>query len=278
MTDKPTSDPTHHPSSSSGILTKADILEELSHRRLIKDGIPENVEGCSYDLRIGTIFREGRIIKGKQGAGDQVLLQPGEIISLFTLEELDLPANIAATAFPINALSSQGLLVLNPGHIDPGFNGPLTVRVINIRYTPKSIDLGTPIFTVIFERLPQPTNKYAKNVPREVAELRFNAADVEQNPKSLAKLVMLGKDKPLMTGEEVDRRIREHWMSRWALGASIIAAIFAVLAVVVTLVIEAYRANPRLDNANPAPVNVERSTPTPTLSPASEPSRQNKPR
>lgn len=222
-----------------GILPADEIMDEVKENRIIKGGIESSVQACSYDMRIGTIFRHGRIIKGQQAAGDVVLVEPGEIISVFTLEELDLPADVAATVFPINAMSSEGLLVLNPGHVDPGFKGPLTVRAINIRATSKSIDLGTPIFTVIFERLSRPTPKpYTRSVDRQQREIKFNATDVEQNPKSMANLVMLGAVKPLITGEEVDRRIENHWMSKVVIVGTIItvalsaiAAIFAVIAV-----------------------------------------------
>src|SRR6185437_8683197 len=113
----------------SGPLTYDDIANELAHKRLIIGGELSCVEACSYDMRVGTIFRDGSRISGAKG---QVILQPGDIVSLFTLEELNLPADIAATAFAINAMSSEGLLVLNPGHVDPGFRGPLTVKAINI--------------------------------------------------------------------------------------------------------------------------------------------------
>src|ERR1700738_3518011 len=183
----------------SGILTYDDIVEELKHGRLITKGEVRYVEACSYDLRVGTIFREGLPIKGEPG---QAILQPGDIVSLFTLEELDLPDDIAATAFAINAMSSQGILVLNPGHIDPGFKGPLTVRAINLRATSKPIDLGARVFTVIFERLPKSTSRPSPAIAdsRQERENKFSEMDVAQNPHSIARLVMLGKDKPLMTG------------------------------------------------------------------------------
>ncbi len=258
MTDSDSSKSTStHP----GILTATEIRQEIESAKLVRFGVLENVQGCSYDLRIGTIFRDGKIMKGQQAVGDQVLLEPGEIITVFTLEELELPDDVMATAFPINALSSQGLLVLNPGHIDPGYHGPLQVRAINIRQTPKSIDLGTDIFTVIFERLPKPTTPYEHNTDRRTAELRCNAIDVEQNPKSLARLVMLGKDKPLMTGEEVDRRVRAYWMtwiedkplmtredvkkqisSYWATKVVLVTSVAAALFSVIAVFIAAYRA------------------------------------
>jgi deoxycytidine triphosphate deaminase len=214
----------------SGILTYDDIVAELRKGKLITKGIESNVEACSYDLRVGTIFKEGQIITGEQG---QVILQPGDIVSLFTLEELDLPPDVAATAFAMNAMSSQGILVLNPGHVDPVYKVPLRFILINIRATPKSIDLKTKIFTVVFERLPKVTSQPYPPIEDDRAERerKFNSSDVEQNPHSMARLVMLGKDRPLMTGDEVDRRIREHWTTRVILVATLVAALFAVIGV-----------------------------------------------
>jgi deoxycytidine triphosphate deaminase len=239
-----------------GILTYDDILAELKQGKLITHGIESNVEACSYDLRVGTIFKEGQIITGEQG---QVILQPGDIVSLFTLEELDLPADIAATAFAMNAMSSQGILVLNPGHVDPGYKGPLTVRVINLRATPKSIDLKTNIFTVVFERLPKVTSKPYPPIKddRVGRERKFNSSDVEQNPHSMARLVMLGKDRPLMTGDEVDRRIREHWTTALIFVATLVAAVFAVVAV-----LRSESARPTQTNSPPL---IQMATPSPPI-------------
>lgn len=252
----------------SGILTYDDILNELNHKRLIIDGDSSCVEACSYDMRVGTIFRDGSRISGSKG---QVILQPGDIVSLFTLEELNLPADIAATAFAINAMSSEGLLVLNPGHVDPGFRGPLTVRAINIRATPKAIDVGTKIFTVIFERLPRVTSRpySAGSGNREDRELRFNATDVEQNPQSMSRLVMLGKDKPLMTGDEVDRRIRDHWTTKATVIGTIIGLVLAGIAAVFAIM-GVYRTEPtkiiQQPTASPSPSVLEQTaSPTPSV-------------
>jgi deoxycytidine triphosphate deaminase len=223
-----------------GILTDQDIKAEIEAGRLIRLGLIENIEACSYDLRAGTIFKRGKIIKKDE---DYVVLEPGDIISLFTLEEVLLPADIAATVFPINSMSSQGLLVLNPGHIDPGFSGPITVRAINLRSTPQTIDIGIPIFTIIFERLPKAVGKpynerHTLATNRSANEKAFKSTDVQQNPLSMGRLVMLGKDRPLMTGDEVDRRIRDHWSTKATLVGTLaglllagIAAIFAIIGV-----------------------------------------------
>lgn len=245
----------------SDILTYDDIVEELRQGRLITNGIVANVEACSYDLRVGTIFREGLPINGVQG---QAILQPGDIVSFFTLEELDLPPNVTATAFAINAMSSQGILVLNPGHIDPGFKGPLTVRAINLRATSKPIDLGTKIFTVVFERLATPTSRPYPAIPdtRQERENKFNEMDFSQNPRSVSRLVMLGKDKPLMTGDEVDRRIRDHWTTKLTVIGTVVGIIIALIATVFTI-IGLYRADPaQVRSLQAAPVSSPHDSPS----------------
>jgi len=200
---------------SPGILTGDEIRLEIAAGHLIKNHVDAGIQGCSYDLRIGTIFSEDRIIRRVPNGQDQdpIIVPPGGIISLFTLEDLDLPDDVSATAFAMNFMSSEGVLVLNPGHVDPGFKGPLTVRILNVRATSKALLFGTPIFTVIFQRLPKSTKPYSRNKSREQRELDFKAKDVEQNPKTLVGLINAGKDKPLMTVDEVDKRIREHWIS-----------------------------------------------------------------
>ena len=46
-----------------------------------------------------------------------------------------------------------GILALNAGHIDPGYDGPIVIRLINIRSIPWVLTMGDPIFTVVFQTL-----------------------------------------------------------------------------------------------------------------------------
>jgi hypothetical protein len=164
-------------------------------------------------------------------------------------------------------MSSQGILVLNPGHIDPGYCGPLTVRAINLGATTKPIDLGARIFTVVFERLTKETSKPypALQGSREERENKFSEMDFAQNPHSLGRLLEVGSDKPLMTGDEVDRRIREHWYSKATLIGTLMGVILAAIAALFA-VIGVYRA----DAAKPSAQNTSSSSPSP--SPSVEPS------
>lgn len=219
-----------------GILSKEDIINEMEQGRLITRADESSVEPCSYDMKIGTIFSNGQVVNGSHPkANEQVIIQPGEIISVFTFEELDLPVNIAATAFAMNSQSSRGLLVLNPGHIDPGFKGSLTVKVLNLRKVPLALGLGTPIFTIVFECLPKSTDAYDRNMSRNEREREFNARDVETAPRDLAELVVLSKKYPFPTRQEVKDIVKGHWSSWVALSFMFIAAIGAIVAAVAAI-------------------------------------------
>lgn len=208
--------------------------------------MPENVQACSYDLRIGTIFKDGEAIVGDEGGTNKhVVLKAGDVLSMFTLEELALPPDICATVFPINSQSSRGLLVLNPGHVDPGYDGPITVKVLSISKSEMIIKRGEPIFTVIFDRLEAATSKpYPGNgKSRSKRELEFAEQDLNVSPSSLVKLV--GEPNSLF----VDQMIRSHWMSKWSTILSAGALIFAVIAALPVFKDAADKVRPTADSA-----------------------------
>lgn len=216
------------------ILRYEDIEAAISHGELLVNAVQASIQSASYDLRVGTIFREGQIINADHPEhARQFSIQPGELVSIFTLEEVKLPADTAGFAFAMNALSSQGLLVLNPGHVDPGYQGPLTVKAINLRKTPISISRGLSIFTLVFFKVgAHTTHPYAKNQPdRSAKETTFHATELERMPNSLADLLRASKDLPLVASDQMDRAIRKHWMSRWTLVLTAVAATTGVIAI-----------------------------------------------
>jgi len=75
--------------------------------------------------------------------------------------------DLAGIAFPPASLSLKGLLTTNPGHIDPGYNGPLHLTVINMGRAPIALKAGERIMRVLFLVLTdkRPTTPYnARNM------------------------------------------------------------------------------------------------------------------
>jgi deoxycytidine triphosphate deaminase len=221
-----------------GVLAKQDLETAIDQANLILNANKSHLQACSYDMRVGTIFKNGQILNDTHADGNkQFSIEPGEIISIFTLEELNLPTNVMATAFAMNAQSSRSLLVLNPGHIDPGFKGCLTVKAINFRKVPLTISRDMPIFTVVFEVLPHSTTSpYTKNVTREQQERNFNASVVEQATNNISEIIIQGKDSPYVTKQEAKEIVQNHWMTWLTLILTFVAALSGILAVVLTIV------------------------------------------
>ena len=132
---------------------------------------------------------------------------------------------MCATAFAINKMSSQGFLVLNPGHVDPGFKGPLSVKALNIRKVPMPLHIGDNIFTVIFQRLSKPAPEFTHNFSdRQAREWDFNKTVVETAPRTIFEMMAADRDGPYPGRDEVRSMITRHWTT-WAAAAVTIATL-----------------------------------------------------
>lgn len=193
--------------SNCGVLVEAEIKELIANSQLVIQGDSSQVRGCSYDLTVGTIFWQEKVYSAPD---TQIVIPPGGVVAILTKEELDLPNDMFATAFAINKMSSRGLLVLNPGHVDPGFKGALTVKALNLRKVPMTLEAGANIFTVIFQRLPRSTTAYppiAKD--RKSRERDFNETTVETSPRTIFEMMVLDRDGPYPSREEVKSLLKD---------------------------------------------------------------------
>ena len=118
------------------------------------------IQPSSVDLHIGKIYvpetpdpQPGCSTKPIQGNGEQFVLKVGQTAIVSTLETVELPSNIAAFGFPPTLVSARGILMTNPGHIDPGFRGDLRFTVINMGRKDFALVPGEPIVTLLFVEL-----------------------------------------------------------------------------------------------------------------------------
>lgn len=221
-----------------GVLCEEGIRTGVKVRDLITDPSDDSFQPSSYDLRIGTVFIEGKMIgKDSPNANDSVVLLPGDVVSITTLEEVRLPKDVMATVFPINAHSRKGFMVLNPGHIDPGFEGFLTVKALNLRKVPLAILRQEKILTIIFEKLRKTTRGYGSNQPRDVRERKILAEDVESSPVDLSQVITSSKRMPFVTREVVKEELHASWMSKLPLLLGLIALIVAVSALALNVLV-----------------------------------------
>jgi deoxycytidine triphosphate deaminase len=120
------------------------------------------IQPSSIDLHVGAIFRPG-VKPGRSGSAShprsQLSLGTGETAIVQTKESINLPADYAAFGFPPSSISSQGLLMTNPGHVDPGYSGTLSFTVINMGREPFNLGPKLPIVTLLVFKLSKSAGK-----------------------------------------------------------------------------------------------------------------------
>jgi deoxycytidine triphosphate deaminase len=148
-----------------GVLPSHEIVQRINAGQLIrnprlKDGQPD-VQPASYDLTAGRAVwtdspsGETKELSYSSGGGEKpfAVLQPGQMMSIITHEEILMPADLCGTVFSKNRLALNGIFAFNAGHVDPGFEGPIVIRLINLRRNRYTVNLGEPIFTIVFQSL-----------------------------------------------------------------------------------------------------------------------------
>ena len=155
-----------------GVLTKKQIEDRVNNGQLLrhprKDGDGQlDIEADSYDLAAGTaIWKESGVNRNEQkvttlkhnpdlSRAEQltVSVQPGQMVFVVTQEDVLMPMDLCGTVYSRNNLALKGILALNAGHVDSGYEGPIAIRLINMRATPWNLALGDPIFTIAFQTL-----------------------------------------------------------------------------------------------------------------------------
>lgn len=155
-----------------GTLSKNKIIEHFEKGELIlnphkKDDGSFDVEPASYDLHAGmAIWKEldtqsgtSTVKKVSFNSSANILtqeivhLQPGQVMFIITKEEVKMPKELCGTVYAKNKFSREGILALTTGHIDPGIQCPIVIRLINLRSIPYSFHLGDAIYTIVFHTL-----------------------------------------------------------------------------------------------------------------------------
>lgn len=123
----------------------------------------DQIQPSSVDLTIDSIFLPGtenevkRNINIQTVGNDEYLIKPGETVIIQVAQEFDMPKDVGGIVFPPNRLSKLGLLMTNPGHIDPGFKGKITVCLINMGGENRRLWKGQIILTLLLFKVDDTT-------------------------------------------------------------------------------------------------------------------------
>jgi deoxycytidine triphosphate deaminase len=184
------------------------------------------IQPASIDLTIGDILLP-EINQDQEGSLQKPLkfhrLRSGHTAIVQTKEKLDLPSDLAAIGFPPSSVSSQGLLMTNPGHVDPGYKGRMKFTVINMGRESFLLKTGEIIVTLLFFRLTHSATKsYSERNPvitgdvteQQLSTLAKDFLDFERRAEDVAK-------KTVQT---------ERW---WNVGVPVVGTLIGVAVVVI---------------------------------------------
>lgn len=119
----------------------------------------------SYNLAIG------KIIDSLGNEHETYNLPPQGIVNVVSKELLELPNNLVAYATIKNGMSRKGLLAINIGIIDPGYNGMVASHLINFGREAIEIKSGQVFLRLTFHKLDLP--KVNKSIKMSYSEEEY---------------------------------------------------------------------------------------------------------
>ena len=125
-------------------------------------GADSPLQAASVDLRIGRIFLPGAVLPASGSEAKpmfEYVMRSGQTAVVETLETLYLPDHIAAIGFPPSTVSFKGILMTNPGHVDPGFEGRLRFTLINMSRQDYVLRAGDAVVTLLLIELSGATQR-----------------------------------------------------------------------------------------------------------------------
>lgn len=113
---------------------------------------PEQVQPASLDIRLGDEIR--CISTGDVWKGEEVELIPGERYLGHTKERIELPKDLAAQLAGRSTIGRRGIIIhKTAGWIDPGFEGEITLELMNLGTKKATITPGERVGQLVFLQL-----------------------------------------------------------------------------------------------------------------------------
>jgi len=136
----------------------------ITARGLVLGAVKSSLRDASYDLTIKDLVTpEGKIV-------DEYLLPAQGIVKVISAEEVKMPQDVVGYVLVKTSLCNEGVLALNIGIIDPGFEGPLQSALINFGKTDIRLHAGDVFSRISFHALNAPGTAKPATVSRECVQ------------------------------------------------------------------------------------------------------------
>ncbi|HCP6276733.1 dCTP deaminase [Pseudomonas aeruginosa] len=161
------------------------------------------IQSSSVDLSAGRIYLPGSVNEANKAqkfsdlAVGQCTLEAGEAIVIELAEEVRIGNGFGGILMPPNSLAKNGIIMTNPGHIDPGYSGKLTVCLINMGKLAFSIEQNLTVATLLLFKLSSTSGGY-KGEPgvgvglTQLSKLSTDFANISERSYSYIKKAIWG--------------------------------------------------------------------------------------
>ena len=160
----------------------------------IKNPKSAHANPASYDLSIDTVIIDGEKVQPSSTVGT-IVIEPQAVFVIISKEQVAVPTQgVSCYAFPKTRLCKQGLLALNTGIVDPGYDGLISTTAVNFHSRPLTLNVGDPFLRLVFfethgetpcQSNPVPHAQYVNDRLIESADLPSSFLDV---PATVNKL------------------------------------------------------------------------------------------
>jgi dCTP deaminase len=152
------------------VLTRPEIIRLIKEKKLkIHPFNLSQIGAGSIDLRLGNTFRVFRKFHGvfhindyadykgltevvKIKKGDNLLIEPGELVHGITVETIKLPKEISARIEGRSRFARLGLLThISSGFVQPASDGKIVLEMANLSPVSLAIHPGTRICQIVLE-------------------------------------------------------------------------------------------------------------------------------
>ena len=118
--------------------------ESIRAAGLVLDGLDAGYRGSSYDVHIEDIIADDGALR------DSFKMPPQGIVQVISRERVRVPTGMTGLANVKTGLCNEGLLALNSGVIDPGYEGRISSFLLNFSNKPRLLTRGEAFLRLQF--------------------------------------------------------------------------------------------------------------------------------
>lgn len=141
------------------VLSKDDIAKRCQEMALIEGYCDENIQACSYDLRMGSQYYYYQKEDGDTvniwylNEGESLKIPPNSICYVITEEKVNMPQDLTASISLSFGLIKRGVMLAAQPPYDPGYQGKTVALLHNLSNKTVTIKRGEHILNIVFTRL-----------------------------------------------------------------------------------------------------------------------------